>query len=91
LFGAYYHFIAMSPDRVSEVPDNTVPHLIVKSALKRYRRSPAVKDFKEFLGRGHSLTINSGWREIAESCLDWLDSQHLKSTIERRSLIESES
>jgi hypothetical protein len=27
---------------------------------------------KEFSGRGHSLTIDSGWQEIAESSLAWL-------------------
>ena len=42
-----------------------------------YRKSPAVTDFQEFAGRGHSLTIDSGWREIAESSLDWLQSQQI--------------
>jgi hypothetical protein len=27
---------------------------------------------KEIAGRGHSLTIDSGWREVAETALGWL-------------------
>jgi pimeloyl-ACP methyl ester carboxylesterase len=52
--------------------DHTVPPVLVKSALKNYRNSGAVTDFKEFSKRGHSLTIDSGWREVAEYCLAWL-------------------
>jgi pimeloyl-ACP methyl ester carboxylesterase len=52
--------------------DHTVPPIIVKSTLKAYRESPAVTELKEFAGRGHSLTIDSGWREVAEYSLAWL-------------------
>jgi dipeptidyl aminopeptidase/acylaminoacyl peptidase len=31
-----------------------------------------VTDLKEFPDRGHSLTIDSGWREIADTVLTWL-------------------
>ena len=27
---------------------------------------------KQFEGRGHSLTIDNGWRDVAEAVLDWL-------------------
>jgi pimeloyl-ACP methyl ester carboxylesterase len=57
---------------VSGEKDNTVPPVLVKSALKAYRKSPAVTELKEFSGRGHSLTIDSGWRELAEYSLSWL-------------------
>jgi len=56
--------------------DHTVPEVITKSTLKQYRHSDAVTDLVEF-DRGHSLTIDSGWREVAESCLAWLDKQGL--------------
>jgi pimeloyl-ACP methyl ester carboxylesterase len=52
--------------------DHTVPDAITKSTLKQYRHSAAVTDFLEFPDRGHSLTIDSGWRVIADACLDWL-------------------
>jgi predicted esterase len=52
--------------------DHTVPVVLVKSALKNYSHSKAVTDFKEFEGRGHSLTIDHGWQELAQYSLTWL-------------------
>jgi pimeloyl-ACP methyl ester carboxylesterase len=62
---------------ISGAEDNTVPPVLVRSTLKKYGRSAAVTEFKEFAGRGHSLTIDSGWREIADFCLAWLRSKQL--------------
>ena len=47
---------------ISGAEDNAVPPVLVRSALRVYGKSPAVTEFKEFAGRGHSLTIDSGWR-----------------------------
>ena len=52
--------------------DHTVPEAITKSTLKQYRHSHAINDLIEFPDRGHSLTIDHGWRDIASACLDWL-------------------
>jgi non-heme chloroperoxidase len=52
--------------------DNTAPPVLSRATVKRYQGSPAVTELKEFAGRGHSLTIDSGWREVAEAVLDWL-------------------
>jgi pimeloyl-ACP methyl ester carboxylesterase len=52
--------------------DHTVPEAITKSTLKQYRHSTAVTEFMEFPDRGHSLTVDSGWREIADASLSWL-------------------
>jgi pimeloyl-ACP methyl ester carboxylesterase len=57
--------------------DHTVPEVITKSTLKQYRHSEAVTDFHEFADRGHSLTIDRGWRDVAEYCLSWLAEQGL--------------
>lgn len=57
--------------------DHTVPPVLVKSTLKRYAQSAAVTELKEFAGRGHSLIIDNGWRELAEYSLDWLKSKGL--------------
>ena len=57
--------------------DNTVPVTLVKSALRQYAKSKAVTEYKEFPGRGHSLVIDSGWRELAEHSLAWLQSKGL--------------
>lgn len=62
---------------IAGAEDHIVPTVLVRSALKRYRGSGAVTEFKEFARRGHSLTIDSGWREIAEYCLIWLQSKKL--------------
>jgi pimeloyl-ACP methyl ester carboxylesterase len=56
--------------------DHTVPEAITKSTLKQYRNSTAVTELEEFPDRGHSLTIDSGWRTIADASLTWLD-KHL--------------
>jgi pimeloyl-ACP methyl ester carboxylesterase len=57
--------------------DHTVPEAITKSALKQYRHSHAINDLIEFPDRGHSLTIDHGWRDVATACLDWLDKHGL--------------
>ena len=65
---------------IAGAQDNTVPPVLVRSALKVYRTSPAVTEFKEFAGRGHSLTIDSGWQELADYCLAWLQAKGLGSS-----------
>jgi non-heme chloroperoxidase len=52
--------------------DHTVPAAITRSTRKLYHKSPAITDFQEFPTRGHSLTIDSGWAEVADYGLDWL-------------------
>jgi pimeloyl-ACP methyl ester carboxylesterase len=52
--------------------DHTVPATVSRSTLKHYRHSTAVTDFKEFSDRGHSLTIDHGWEDVATFALDWL-------------------
>jgi len=52
--------------------DHTVPEAITKSTYKQYRKSSAVTEIKEFEDRGHSLTIDHGWREVADSVLSWI-------------------
>ena len=52
--------------------DHTVPPAISMATRKLYHKSPAVTDFRDFPDRGHSLTIDHGWREIAEYVLTWL-------------------
>ncbi|HTO98291.1 MAG TPA: alpha/beta hydrolase [Myxococcales bacterium] len=62
---------------VSGDKDNTVPPVLVKSTLRAYSKSPAITELKEFAGRGHSLVIDSGWRELAEYSLAWLKEKGL--------------
>ena len=57
--------------------DHTVPESITKSTAKQYRHSSAVTDLLEFPDRGHSLTIDAGWEEVADASLNWLKQQGL--------------
>lgn len=56
----------------SGTADHTVPDASVQSSYRRYAKSSAVTDFHQFVGRGHSLTVDSGWREVADVVLAWL-------------------
>jgi pimeloyl-ACP methyl ester carboxylesterase len=62
---------------VSGTADHTVPDVVTRSTLKQYRDSTAVTEFKQFEGRGHSLTIDSGWKDIAAAVLEWLGNNGL--------------
>lgn len=53
--------------------DHIVPPILSKAAFGKYSKSPAVTEFKSFEGRGHSLTIDHGWKEVAEYSLSWLN------------------
>ena len=52
--------------------DHTVPLVSAKATHGLYRKSGAVTDFHEFTGRGHSLTVDQGWRDVADVTLSWL-------------------
>ncbi len=52
--------------------DRTVPKASTDSSFKMYHKAPTVNEYKVFDDRGHSLTIDHGWREIADYSLAWL-------------------
>jgi non-heme chloroperoxidase len=52
--------------------DHTVPWAIANAAYKRQRRNAAVTEIKKIPNRGHSLTIDHGWREVAETALEFV-------------------
>jgi dipeptidyl aminopeptidase/acylaminoacyl peptidase len=55
--------------------DHTVPEAVTRATLKQYRHSEATTDILEFEDRAHSLTIDSGWRDVADASLSWLRTQ----------------
>jgi pimeloyl-ACP methyl ester carboxylesterase len=57
--------------------DHTVPEAVTKATLKQYRHSEATTDIMEFADRAHSLTIDHGWRDVAQASLDWLKQHDL--------------
>lgn len=52
--------------------DHAVPPAMSKAAFKKQSHNPSVTEHAEFPGRGHSLTIDHGWREVAERALGFL-------------------
>jgi hypothetical protein len=45
--------------------DHAVPWAIANAAYRRQRRKPAVTEILKIPNRGHPLTIDHGWREVA--------------------------
>ncbi|WP_236792596.1 alpha/beta hydrolase [Amycolatopsis sp. GM8] len=63
-----------NPDRgplliISGEHDNTVPWAIANASFKKQEYNPGVTEIVEIKGRGHALTIDSGWREVADTAL----------------------
>ena len=49
--------------------DHTVPPAISKASFKQQQKNEGVTELVSFEGRGHALTIDSGWREVADTAL----------------------
>ena len=49
--------------------DNTVPWAIANASFKKQRRNAGVTEIVKVADRGHSLTIDHGWREVADTAL----------------------
>jgi non-heme chloroperoxidase len=60
---------------ISGGADRTVPDSVSRAAYKLYGKAAAVTEFRQFPDRGHSLTVDSGWTEVADAALDWLQKQ----------------
>ena len=55
--------------------DHTVPLSVVTAAYKLQQHNPAVTEFRAIPGRGHSLIIDHGWRDVAETALAFIEQQ----------------
>ena len=65
------------PDRgpmllISGEKDHTVPWALTNAAYKKQKRNPALTEITEIPGRSHALTIDSGWNEVADLALAFL-------------------
>jgi pimeloyl-ACP methyl ester carboxylesterase len=63
-----------NPDRgplliISGEKDNTVPWAIANASFKEQKGNKSATEIKEMKNRGHALTIDSGWREVADTAL----------------------
>jgi pimeloyl-ACP methyl ester carboxylesterase len=54
---------------ISGEKDHTAPRAISDATFKRQQRNEGVTEFVEIPNRGHALTIDNGWREVAETAL----------------------
>lgn len=66
-----------NPDRgplliISGEKDNTIPWSLAHGAYKAQKKNVDVTEIKEIPNRGHSLTIDNGWRRVAEAALDFI-------------------
>jgi pimeloyl-ACP methyl ester carboxylesterase len=52
--------------------DHTVPRAISEAAYHRQLRNDGVTEFVEIPDRGHSLTIDHGWREVCDTALEFV-------------------
>jgi non-heme chloroperoxidase len=57
---------------VSGEKDHTVPHSISDAIFDKQKRNEGVTEFVEIANRGHSLTIDGGWREVADTALTFV-------------------
>jgi len=62
---------------ISGEKDHTVPPAISNASFRKQRRNPGLTEIAEISNRGHALTIDSGWREVADTVLAWLKAQSL--------------
>jgi non-heme chloroperoxidase len=66
-----------NPDRgplliISGERDHTVPWPVANASYKLEKRNPGVTEIVEMKGRGHSLTIDNGWAEVADTALAFI-------------------
>jgi pimeloyl-ACP methyl ester carboxylesterase len=52
--------------------DHTVPWAIADAAYKLQSRNPGVTEIVKIPNRGHSLTIDHGWRDVADTALTFV-------------------
>jgi len=57
---------------ISGEKDHTVPPAIANASYKKQRKNGAVTEIVEMPNRGHALTIDSGWREVADAALTFV-------------------
>ena len=66
-----------NPDRgplliIDGEKDHTVPWAIAKAAFKKQKRNEGVTEIIKLPDRGHALTIDSGWRLVADTSLEFV-------------------
>lgn len=58
---------------INGTDDNTVPLAIAHASYRLQERNEGITEIVEVPGRGHSLTLDSGWREVADIALNFVE------------------
>jgi pimeloyl-ACP methyl ester carboxylesterase len=66
-----------NPDRgplliIDGAEDHTVPWAIANASYKKQKRNPGVTEIRKIPNRGHALTIDKGWEEVAQASLEFV-------------------
>ena len=76
---------------ISGEKDNTVPWAVANAAFRQQQANPGLTEIVEMPGRGHSLTIDSGWREVADTALAFVRRFAVADTFESAYLDNDEA
>ena len=49
-----------------------MPPSLVQAEFKKQQKNPGVTEFQSIANRGHSLTIDDGWRDVADLSLAFI-------------------
>jgi non-heme chloroperoxidase len=66
-----------NPDRgplliIEGEKDHTVPWAVANASFKKQKRNKGVTEIVKMTGRGHSLVIDHGWSEVADTALEFV-------------------
>ncbi|CAM5267843.1 alpha/beta hydrolase [Streptomyces aurantiogriseus] len=66
-----------NPDRgplliISGEKDHTVPWALSHASFKKQQHNPGITEIVEMKDRGHALTIDHGWQEVADTALSFV-------------------
>jgi len=70
--------------------DNTVPWAIANASFRQQQLNPGLTEIVEMPNRGHSLVIDSGWREVADTALAFVRRFAVADTFESAYLFDEE-
>jgi pimeloyl-ACP methyl ester carboxylesterase len=57
---------------IAGADDHTVPQAVVENEFAIQQKNPNDTEIAVIPGRGHSLIIDSGWREVADTALEFV-------------------
>ena len=75
---------------VSGQKDHTAPWAIANASFRQQQVNPGLTEIVEMPGRGHSLVIDSGWREVADTALAFVRRFAVADTFESAYLFSEE-